>query len=164
MAGRDQSGSRLRSNGTLPVHSITLNADERAALLKVYRSGCGRRARQAHVLLLLDDGVSYQQIRRMAYVSFTLIADCVRRFRDARLSGFPKDVARIWKPKRLSDEELRSLEQLLSQGATSHGWANQWWTAKRVSELIDRHFGKKYSPESARRILKCALAGRRSAQ
>jgi len=33
------------------------------------------------VLLLLDDGFSYREIRAILYASNDLIADCVRRFR-----------------------------------------------------------------------------------
>src|SRR4051812_37083311 len=41
----------------------------------------------------------------------------------------------------LSDEQLRKLEALLLEGAKHHGWPNQLWTAARVAELIERHFG-----------------------
>ena len=58
---------------------------------------------------------------------------------------------------RLSDPQLRQLEQLLLQGATRHGWATDLWTAARVTEVIRRHFGVSYHPEHVRKVLKRRL-------
>lgn len=57
----------------------------------------------------------------------------------------------------LSDDQLRELEALLLQGAHTHGWPNQLWTADRVAALIDRHFGIAYHPEHVRKVLKRRL-------
>ena len=53
----------------------------------------------------------------------------------------------------LSDEQLRQLEQLLTQGAKAHGWHNELWTAARVARLIERDFGIEYHPEHVRKLL-----------
>ena len=45
------------------------------------------------------------------------------------------------RPPRLNDQQLRELEKLLLQGAQTHGWNNQLWTAARVAVVIHRHFG-----------------------
>jgi transposase len=58
---------------------------------------------------------------------------------------------------RLSDAQLARLEALLRQGATAHGWVNHLWTAKRVAELIRRHWGIAFHPEHVRKILKRRL-------
>src|SRR5215203_3119643 len=42
---------------------------------------------------------------------------------------------------RLTDQQLVTLEALLNEGAVVHGWPNHLWTAKRVTLLIERHFG-----------------------
>jgi transposase len=57
----------------------------------------------------------------------------------------------------LSDAQLEHLEDLLLDGATAHGWANDLWTAPRVAEVIRRHFGIAYHPEHVRKILKRRL-------
>jgi transposase len=44
------------------------------------------------------------------------------------------------RPRRLSIEQLETLRELLSQGATAHGWCNDLWTSKRVVEVIRRRF------------------------
>ena len=45
------------------------------------------------------------------------------------------------------------MRALLVQGASAHGWENDLWTAKRVAELIQRHFGVEFSPHHVRTIL-----------
>ena len=58
---------------------------------------------------------------------------------------------------RLSDEQLRQLEQLLLQGAKAHGWPNQLWTADRVARLLRERLGVTHHPEHVRKILKRRL-------
>jgi transposase len=52
---------------------------------------------------------------------------------------------------------LRSLETLLLQGARTHGWPNDLWTATRVAVLIGRYFGVSYHPDHVRRFLRQRL-------
>lgn len=61
------------------------------------------------------------------------------------------------RPRRMSDEQLRQLRTLLRQGAVAHGWPSQWWTALRVTILIERRFGIKYHPDHVRRLLRQRL-------
>jgi transposase len=58
---------------------------------------------------------------------------------------------------RLTHEQLAELQVLLLQGAQRHGWANDLWTADRVTQLIRRHFGVAHHPEHVRKILKQKL-------
>jgi transposase len=58
---------------------------------------------------------------------------------------------------RLSDAQLNELESLLLQGAKTHGWRTQLWTADRVAQLIERHFGITHHPEHVRKVLKRRL-------
>jgi transposase len=59
--------------------------------------------------------------------------------------------------RRLTDPQLRELEQLLLKGAPAHGFPNELWTAARVALLIQRHFGVKYHPDYVRRLLRRRL-------
>jgi len=59
--------------------------------------------------------------------------------------------------RRLSDPQLGELEQLLRRGPTKHGFPNELWTAARVAQVIQRHFGVKYHPEHVRRLLRRRL-------
>lgn len=53
----------------------------------------------------------------------------------------------------LTDADLRRLEGLLAQGAKTHGWHNELWTAARVTRLIERAFDVRYHSEHVRKIL-----------
>jgi transposase len=55
---------------------------------------------------------------------------------------------------RLDDAQLAELEGLLLRGAKAHGWRTELWTAARVADLIERHFGVAFHPEHVRKILK----------
>ena len=54
---------------------------------------------------------------------------------------------------RLSLRQRRRLAHLLRQDPTEHGWPTSLWTARRVAELIRRHFGVRYHPGHVRRLL-----------
>ena len=61
--------------------SIRLPATERNALLQVYRMGAAGVSRRAHIVLLLDDGWTFREIRAVTYSSFQLIARAARLYR-----------------------------------------------------------------------------------
>lgn len=58
---------------------------------------------------------------------------------------------------RLTDEQARQLEGLLLEGAKAHGWHNDLWSARRVAEMIRRHFGVEYHVEHARKVIRRRL-------
>jgi transposase len=55
--------------------------------------------------------------------------------------------------RRLTDAQLRQLQDLLDQGAPAHGFLNELWTSARVAQVIRRHFGVTYHPDYVRRLL-----------
>jgi transposase len=60
-------------------------------------------------------------------------------------------------PCRLTDQDCELLKDLLGQGATAHGWLNNFWTARRVAQIIRTHFGVEYHPAHVGRILRKRL-------
>ncbi|MFZ2957950.1 MAG: IS630 family transposase [Candidatus Ozemobacteraceae bacterium] len=58
---------------------------------------------------------------------------------------------------RMTEKQLKRLEKYLLQGAIAHGWPNELWTAKRVTELIERKFNIHYNQEHVRKILNIRL-------
>jgi len=71
--------------------------------------------------------------------------------------GNLKTVPHPGRPPTLSDDQIDTLGELLMQGATAHGWQNDLWTAKRVAEVIRKHFFVEFSTGNVRRILKDRL-------
>jgi transposase len=61
------------------------------------------------------------------------------------------------RPPRLSDAQLRKLEQFLLQGPQAHGWSNALWTTDRVGDVIYRHFGIRYHHDHVGRFLRRRL-------
>ena len=57
----------------------------------------------------------------------------------------------------MSTTQEQELPRLLQHGARAHGWSNDLWTAARVREVIQRHFGIDYHVEHVRHILKDRL-------
>jgi transposase len=111
-----------------------------------------RRRRRA--VDLVDHGESPTVVARILGVQVTSVHRWRRLARqpqglDAKPNPGPKT--------RLSDEQLRQLEQLLLQGAKAHGWHNELWTADRVARLLRERLGVSYHPEHVRKILKQRL-------
>lgn len=112
-----------------------------------------RRRRRA--VELMDQGESPTTIARILGVG----RPSLYRWRQAARSGADGLAA---KPHpgpapRLDGAQLERLENFLLDGATAHGWPNELWTARRVAEVIRRHFGISYHPEHVRKVLKRRL-------
>jgi transposase len=58
---------------------------------------------------------------------------------------------------RLSEADVRRLEELLSRGATAHGWANDPWTCGRVREVIRTQLGVEYHHRYVSELLRRRL-------
>jgi len=101
-------------------------------------------------------GVSPEIVARVMGISRATIYGWLELY---RLSGWTALNAhkRGGRPRQLRDEHLEKLEELLKQGAASHGWINNLWTSKRVSEVIRQHFKVKISHSQANRILRSQL-------
>jgi transposase len=112
-----------------------------------------RRRRRA--VELMDQGESPTDIARILGVA----RPSLYRWCQAARAG-PDGLAAKPHPgptPRLRDDQLEQLENLLLDGATAHGWPNELWTAKRVAEVIRRHFHLDFHPEHVRKILKHRL-------
>src|SRR5262249_10064129 len=111
-----------------------------------------RRRRRA--VTLLEQGEAPAVVARILGVERTSLHRWRRLARQADgLAAKPPSGAR----RRLSDAQLLQLEQLPLQGAPTHGFPNDLWTADRVACLIKRHFGVKYHPEHVRKLLSWRL-------
>jgi transposase len=57
------------------------------------------------------------------------------------------------RPRRLNNQQLAELEELLKKGPTAHGWQNNLWTTRRVREVIKRRFDVEFSRSGAWHVL-----------
>ena len=130
--------------------SIQLSATERKALLQTYRSGPTKLGRRAHVILLLADGLSVRDVRRVTYASFDLIADCVRRFgsggvtavidADRSVDALPAWLARV-------------ARWLATATPEDFGYFRRRWSCETLAEVLAWETGTRKSAETVRRGL-----------
>lgn len=131
--------------------SIRLAPQERKVLLTIYRNSDARIARRAHVLLLLDDGFSYRDVRLITYTSNDLIADCVKRY---RLGGIHESVHASGRSATVDDLWLRSVQDwLINRTPQDFGYFRQRWTCEMLAEVLAWEKGIRLSAETVRRGL-----------
>jgi len=129
--------------------SIRLTAEERKCLLRVYRSGA-KQSRRAHIVLLLADGLSVREVRRVTYASFDLIAGCVGQVRtrgaaavaepDGPAAALPAWLARV-------------ARWLTTKTPGDFGYFRTRWSCETLAEVLAWEVGVSKSAETVRRGL-----------
>ena len=111
-----------------------------------------RRRRRA--VALVEQGESPAMVARILGVTSSSLHRWRRMARQGQsLAAKPVPGAK----RRLTDAQLRQLENLLDQGALAHGFGNELWTSARVAQMIRRHFGVTYHADYVRRLLRRRL-------
>lgn len=107
--------------------------------------------RRRRAVELIAQGEPVSLIARILGVS----REAIYRWNSKLQSGHSlKTAPRSGRPRKLKKDHLNTLNELLLQGATAHGWPNDLWTAKRVGKIIRKHFSIKCSIGTIRRLLK----------
>lgn len=112
-----------------------------------------REARRLRAWELKQQGWKQKAIAEALGVSQAAVSEWMRRAREGgpeALRNRPKSGA----PRRLSDEQLARLPELLEQGAEHFGFRGEVWTRGRVASVIKREFGVTYSQVHVGRLLK----------
>jgi transposase len=102
-----------------------------------------REARRRLAVARVHEGWSQKDVADFLGVNAVSVSHWVRAHREGGEDAL-RGNTHPGRPPLLADEHLRRLEELLSQGATAHGWANDLWTCPRVREVIRREFGVEY--------------------
>src|SRR5262245_47080995 len=108
----------------------------------VARTPLAKERCRAQALLWLAEGETVKQIADLLHVSRGTVYNWTKRFRQREgldLRARLLDAPRPGRTRILSNEDITLLEELMLQGATSHGWANEWWTGRRVAKIIERY-------------------------
>lgn len=78
----------------------------------------------------------------------------IRRWVELSQSGLPLNPTPTGgRPRRISQQQLEELREILAEGAVSHGWLNELWTVPRVQEILQRRFGITYSRQNTWYVL-----------
>lgn len=131
---------------------IGLTAEERKALLRVYRAGrAGRAVHRAQVVLLLAAGKSYREVKDVVLCGFDLIAECVRRFRRGRVAGL---LGEQGGPARPPHWLARVGHWLLTKTPRDFGYFRSRWSCELLAEVLAWRGGPRLSRETIRRGLR----------
>lgn len=130
--------------------SIRLSADERKALLQEYRSGPPQRGRRAHILLLLDDGLTVREVRQVTYASFDLINDCRRRY---CTGGVVAVVETATVDESVPLWLIHVTQWLLHRTPADFGYFRRRWSCETLAEVLAWETGIRLSAETIRRGL-----------
>jgi putative transposase len=137
-------------------HCITLTPDQRGALLRYYRGAAGPQLRlRAHILLLLGDGRTWDDIARTLYCSSRTIDRWQRRFRAGGLAalaggptGAPVRLAAGW--------AALVVGWVLALTPRAFGLLRSRWCCATAALLLWQRHGVEVSRETVRRWLRKA--------
>ncbi len=112
-----------------------------------------REARRMEAIGLIRAGATQADVARQLRVS----REAVRKWWDRYQRGGLRALRarpRTGHPRQVALPVLRKrLPRLLAKGATAHGYATDIWTLSRVSDVIEREFGVRYSVGHTWRLL-----------
>jgi putative transposase len=129
--------------------SIQVTTTQRKALLTLYRSE-QTGSRKAQILLLLNEGWSYRQVREVTFASFDLIKECIDRFK--------REGIRFLINPRQSTTPLPSWLQrvahwLKQKSPEDFGYFRTRWSCETLAEVLAWETGLRRSVETVRRGL-----------
>lgn len=109
-----------------------------------------RRRRRA--IDLLQKGQTYRAVAQSSGAALSSVVRWFQAFRRRGLRGLlPKPTP--GRPCRLQKAQKRHLERILLRGAQKSGYSTELWTLRRISEVIKRAFGIRYSISAVWRLL-----------
>jgi transposase len=110
-------------------------------------------ARRLKAARLLKQGATQADVARKLGVH----RQSVYRWQLALEKSGPKGLkkaGRAGRKPKLSDAQLRMIENALKEGPEALGYETGLWTIHRVADLIERRFGVTYNPSQVWRILR----------
>lgn len=135
------------------TRSIVLESDQRGALLETYRKHPDPEVRfRAHILLLLADGHSWQDVGSWLYCSSRTIDRWVKRFQHDGIAGLVG--RKRGRPFRFAAVWIRLVVALVTHLSPRHfGALRSRWTCATVALALHRRYGLDVSRETIRRWL-----------
>ena len=101
-------------------------------------------------LALLDKGKKPKEVAEI----FNVTPRCVYRWRQESKKPKRKKASRcIGRPRKLTEKQIEKLEKALDQGAYAFGYAGDYWTLDRITQIIWQTFKVRYHPSGVWHIL-----------
>jgi len=131
--------------------SIRLSARERKVLIAAYRKGEREVSRRAHVLLLLDQGWSWREVRAILLASNDLLARTLQQYRkggvDAIVPPPPSEPSSPW-------WLAKVVTWLTTKVPEDFGYFRRRWSCAMLSEVLAWEAAVRVGAEAVRRGLK----------
>lgn len=102
---------------------------------------------------LLQRGVAEAEVARQLGVSRQSVNRWAQTLAKSGRQGLRR-TARAGRPPKLSEADLRNLEDSLKKGPEHFGYATGLWTLGRVAKLIEQQCGVRYDPSQVWRIMR----------
>lgn len=115
--------------------------------------GDWRQQRRQRGVELYQKGWRQEEIAEALGVTQGAVSQWVTAYRQHGQEGIQARKHPGPAPK-LEPERLGQLPALLEQGAEAHGFRGAVWTAARIAEVIERHFGVHYHPDHAGHLVR----------
>lgn len=112
-----------------------------------------REARRFRAWELHQEGWKQQQIARALGVSQSAVSGWLNRAGNQGVESL-RSRPIPGAPKRLSDDQIARLPELLGRGAEAFAFRGDVWTRGRVKEVIRKEFGVAYSLPQVGRLLR----------
>src|SRR5438034_11147788 len=134
---------------------VKLNRDSRSTVRRVrprrdFKAMEERRMRAAD---LFEQGVRPAEIARQLGGWHQIVSDWRAAWRRSGRDGL-RGAGRAGRLPKLSRDQLTHVASELLKGAEAHGYPNDVWTLRRVSEVIERLTGVAYHPAHVWSILR----------
>jgi transposase len=117
----------------------------------------GEASKKAEMRLLSAvkrrEGRSIDQIASDLEIGRRTVHSWLRRFVERGLQG-AHDIKQPGRPKRLRDQQLKSLRKDLIAGPEKFGFSKQLWTTRMVQEHVRRKYKVSYVDRHMRRLLR----------
>ena len=95
-------------------------------------------------------GISNNEIARKMHVQ----PQTVRKWIREEAAGVSREYKRRGPAPLLTDKNIEKLKRELQRGAFAHGYAGDYWTLDRISQLIWQLFQKRYSASGTWRLMR----------
>ena len=100
------------------------------------------------------NGVSQTELAEWYGVQRRTIYNWLVRFDREPLVQAARDEPRPGRPRKISVEQQKKLEEVLGQSPREAGYDASAWTPSLVRDLLENRFGAEYSLSSCRRLLR----------
>jgi transposase len=102
---------------------------------------------------MLESGKGIREVARMVKASPSTVFGWKQVMEEKGREGLKPKPPKPLK-KRINEEQIEKLKEVLLKGAQAAGYATELWTLKRISEVIEKEFQVKYHPGHVWKVMK----------